>query len=246
VFFNPQLAYTLITLSIPFLTILLISPYSPSLPPLHPTLIPLSRLLLHTLHKFTYAAGIFLPLILILFGVFAYSMNGDIFRGLDVNTWLALPEVGVAPFEARVWVFITMTLLIVFSIILGCARVNLVGGEKEGKRWKGGVKAGDDWEVEYGVLVGRMARRDYDMAVRRYAGMRYTEPEASAGGRDAGGRRVWTLRGLVVPFNILAVPLDTVIILTTESVHLAFLSAREWLEISLTGPMCWAISFIIG
>ncbi|KAK8850511.1 hypothetical protein IAR55_004429 [Kwoniella newhampshirensis] len=214
-----ELSFTLLTVSIPTLTFLLVLPDPPSLPILIKPLLPLSILLRRILYRSLRTAGLLMPLVLVLLGIFSWSMNGDIFRGFDVTSQLdedatsilwnvdrypssdRIPcrpvggteagpvEVGIAPFETRLMLFLTLTLSLVFSIILTAARAISPPRERwdaEGeRRWRGAVKEGDDWEREYGVVVGRKTRRAWAIAVRSYV----WKSDRLVGSSDAEGRR---------------------------------------------------------
>ncbi|WVQ86044.1 hypothetical protein IAT38_008212 [Cryptococcus sp. DSM 104549] len=195
-------AYTFLTLSIPFLTFLLILPAAPSFPVLLPELLPLSVLLRRVLYRSAKTAGIMMPLVGVVFGVFAWSMNGDVYRGFFLSPSLPLitamnhdmddpvepdptdppPDIspptpiepGIAPFQARLSLFLTFTFLLLFSAILAAARSLSPPREdtpwdpSDSKRCRGAVKEGDGWEREWGVGVGREARREWAVGVREY------------------------------------------------------------------------------
>ncbi|WRT70650.1 uncharacterized protein IL334_007648 [Kwoniella shivajii] len=191
-----QTAYNLILVSIPASTFLLILPYPPSIPILIQGVLPLSVLLRRILVRSVKTAGLVMPLVLGLFAIFSWSMNGDIFRGFitvsqsfplsipppSMTEWtdstfsisqLGEPiENGIAPFEARLSLFITLSLLFIFSLLLTAARAVLIPREKwdgnEERRWKGAIKEGDNWERGYGSVVGRESRQAWSEAVRWY------------------------------------------------------------------------------
>lgn len=233
---NGQSAYSLITISIPTLTILLILPIAPSLPLLFHSILPLSTLLLNMLHRSIRSAGLLMPLVIGLFILFAWSMNGDIFRGVFRFSNVLLPtptEPGIAPFEARLWIFITVILLLIFSIALTISRAIMPireGWDDDGtRRWKGANKEGDEWEKEYGVTVARLARRRFALAVQelvqlraesykssetgdvsRAVDTRAAEESREAAKTDLAVSRdtMCKLRPVVVPFNLVCVPFD--------------------------------------
>ncbi|WVF67954.1 hypothetical protein IAT40_002716 [Kwoniella sp. CBS 6097] len=202
-----HLAYPLLNISIPPVTFLLVLPHPPSIPILFKGLIPLSVLLQRILNRSVRTAGLLMPLVLLLFVIFGWSMNGDVFRGLwttpesplsastasstirircvSVSVPLAAAELhatatdepfeeGISPFPARVSLFLTLSLLFVFSIILTAARAIMAPKDRwddptsGARRWKGGVMDGDYWEKEYGLTVGRQARGAWAEAVRTY------------------------------------------------------------------------------
>nr|XP_019051129.1 hypothetical protein I302_01578 [Kwoniella bestiolae CBS 10118]OCF30059.1 hypothetical protein I302_01578 [Kwoniella bestiolae CBS 10118] len=190
-----QLSYTLLLLSIPTMTFSLVLPNTPSIPILLPSLLPLSILLKRILVRSVRSAGLLMPLVLGLFVLFSWSMNGDIFRGFyqtlssrtitvlytTANTKIYTPlqtqvaepiEEGISPFAARLTIFITLSLLLVFSMLLTASRAIMTPRERwdreDERRWKGAVKEGDNWEKEFGVRVAGEAREGFCEGVKRY------------------------------------------------------------------------------
>ncbi|WWD08348.1 hypothetical protein V865_006460 [Kwoniella europaea PYCC6329] len=189
----PQISYTLLLLSIPTTTFSLIFPIKPSLPLLFPSLLPLSILLKRIIYRSFKTAGLLMPLVLGLFVIFSWSMNGDIFRGfyqavqssiyiietiakpipIEARASIAEPvESGISPFSARLTIFVTLSLLFICSLLLTASRAIMVPKERwdgeDERRWRGAIKEGDDWEKEYGVQVAREARECFCEGVNGY------------------------------------------------------------------------------
>jgi hypothetical protein len=235
-----------LTVSIPFLTVLLILPHAPSLPYLNLSLLPLSRLLVTTLVRSLRGITILMPLVLVLFAVFAWSMNGDIFRLLQDTSTIVLPtETEIAPFEARVWLIITITLLLFFALTLAASRSRHVGVDDR-PRWQGGVEEEDDWERDFGVLIGRMARRDFAEAVRLYSG----RSTSGAAGLDTERQtKLWPsgtrIRPVIVPFNLLVSPLRLALYITVDSTSMRRIcKLYEWIEVMINGPFCVVLALL--
>ncbi|WVQ63272.1 uncharacterized protein L199_001423 [Kwoniella botswanensis] len=188
-----QISYTLLLLSIPTTTFSLVFPIRPSLPLLIPSLLPLSILLKRIIYRSFKTAGLLMPLVLGLFVIFSWSMNGDIFRGfyqavqssiytietiinpIPIEARASIPEPvedGISPFSARLTIFVTLSLLFICSLLLTASRAIMVPRErwdgKDKRRWQGAVKEGDDWEKEYRVQVAREARECFCDGVKGY------------------------------------------------------------------------------
>ncbi|WVQ95517.1 hypothetical protein IAU59_002614 [Kwoniella sp. CBS 9459] len=187
-----HLSYPLINISIPPLTFLLVLPHPPSIPVLLKGLIPPSVLLQRVLNRSIRTAGLLMPLVLVLFVIFGWSMNGDVFRGFwqvpvysnfkrydndsdhflfhdfhphaYTRTVVDEPiEEGISPFSARVSLFSTLSLLFLFSIILTAARAIMMS--KDG--WDDPNTGARRWKG--GVLDGDHWEREYGLVVGRQA-----------------------------------------------------------------------------
>ncbi|RSH85261.1 hypothetical protein EHS25_005068 [Saitozyma podzolica] len=212
-------------LSIPALTTLLVLPLSPSVPLVYPTgsLMPLSTLLLSTMNRSLRPLALLLPIVILLFIAFSWSMNGDIFRAFLVfptistlsnisnmfptptptfapehsqrSPLLPMPhilaqsspppsEYGVAPFQSRLSLFITLILLLLYALTLGIARsfTPSFPTSDGAHRWRGRSLEDDEWEAEYGPVLARRARRRFAEALRRYL---VVEPESSIHATDS-------------------------------------------------------------
>ena len=249
----PPTSYSLLAISIPTLTTLLLS----------------------MLNRCLRSAALLMPLVLALFLLFAWSMNGDIFRGLSLSALPTSPppiEITIAPFEARLWIFITVVLLLVFSATLTVFRAIMPVREgwddDQARRWKGAVKEGDEWEKEYGVTVASLARRRYAMAVRNLVGSlpspvrtAYGDEDTEGAGRQTRkpGSEVSTIRkgsgiAMVVPFNLLCLPLEIARGVARLQTHWrvtpsggmaerALLGMQGWLTAIIMGPPCLLLAF---
>ena len=213
--------------------------------------------MLQILRRSVWTAGLVVPLAVGLFVVFAWAMNGDIFRGFYAIPIPHLPnhhrlnqsnhptnqsihltsptpvEPDIAPFQTRIWLFVTFTILILLAIILGITRALMpnrqIWDEPNMKRWKGAIKENDEWEAEYGVVVGRSARRAWAESVKKGFGL--------------DGVRI------PPPCNALLVPLDIAIYTTklltscrspeqSSKIQQILVEIREWFVVILLGPPC--------
>ncbi|WWC98602.1 hypothetical protein V866_005495 [Kwoniella sp. B9012] len=207
-----QVPYTLLLLSIPTTTFSLVFPIKPSLPLLIPGLLPLSILLKRIIYRSFKTAGLLMPLVLGLFVIFSWSMNGDIFRGfyqavqssiytietiinpIPIEARASIPEPvedGISPFSARLTIFVTLSLLFICSLLLNASRAIMVPKERwdgeDKRRWQGAVKEGDDWEKEYRVQVAREARECFCEGVKGYMWEGSTLHEVRVGHGPADG-----------------------------------------------------------
>lgn len=179
-YLDSETAFAILALSIFPLTFLLVLPMTPSLVFLHQDIVPLSTLLVHILRRGLRSAGLILPLALLVFGVFAWSLNGDIFRGFD-TIQIAIPvvsqdlppgsieeletfeppsEPGIAPFETRVWLFTTFVALFLSSISLTLVRILTPPHVHSNHHVQ------DTWEADYGPTISLAARQNWIMAIR--------------------------------------------------------------------------------
>lgn len=196
-------------------------------------------------------------------------MNGDIFRGffsssslLQARKAVQPVEAGIAPFQARLWIFVTVLVLVLFSITLSIARaimpVREGWDENDYRRWKGGVKEGDDWEREYGVTVARLARRRLGLAVRELVRPLMSPIETSRSDEEVRGERLTPdvshtgnrttprSKAVMMPFNLLCSPLDIALALVNLGNRLGFTSTGGELEILLRGIRGWMALVIMG
>lgn len=248
---SDSVKYNLLCASVPFLTLSLIFPLSASFPLLlhrpRSSIMPLSALLVHLLSTSMRIIGIMFPLLFVLFALFAWTMNGDLGRaGLvatgestgNISTTKADPvptEPGMAPFQARLSIFLTLCLVLFCALRLSMARTSASPGSYAGygetKRWRGALGPDDDWEREYGLRVGRTARAyllhatrillppiipDIDAAPS--AGQPRDEEIAAAPDRPAEASQVLPKSvefPIVVPLNALSLVVDCLIGIVT-------------------------------
>jgi hypothetical protein len=167
-------------LSIPCSALAIVLPSGPSLPFLFPSrLLPLSIMLAGILARGAKAAALLVPLAGGLWALYAYALNGDVwragpnavevassaseaFKGLlrrDVAAQGGGPiEVGVAPFETRVALLVTLVLVIFLSGALSILRAMAPSNELHD----------GTWEAEYGAAIGHASRRALAAGVARY------------------------------------------------------------------------------
>ncbi|WVO17436.1 hypothetical protein L204_105128 [Cryptococcus depauperatus] len=226
-FFSPLRPYSfaLLALSIPTLTIFLILPTPPSLPILLTRLMPYSIITKSMILKSIKIIILFSPLILSIFGLFVFSLNGDIFRGFSVlgeSTFTnsvnnsSLVEPGVSPFCTRLSLFCTLVIVVIISVIVSATNLP-VPPQNEwneyGKRWKGADKLVDDWEKEWGTGVGREARAAWANAVRKYVrGARQEMLIEGYGDLEKGEKVILQLTTVPIfpPLNMLVLPAQIV------------------------------------
>ncbi len=269
---NPTTSYSLLTISIPTLTTLLVLPIPPSVPLLIHPLLPLSSLLLNMLLGSIRSAALLMPLVIALFLLFAWAMNGDIFRGFHLLP-SAPEEPRIAPFEARLWIFITAILLLVFSITMTISRAIVPireGWDEDGaRRWRGAIKEGDEWERVYGVTVARLARRRLGLAVQEMVrpvlspirNPRTSNGDGVSGGEEARHQREdldpkvtphrsAKARAVLVPINVLCLPLDIALLALhlaqvlrvfslDHRTHYGLFEVRDWIAVMVVGLPCY-------
>ncbi|WWC65100.1 uncharacterized protein I303_107714 [Kwoniella dejecticola CBS 10117] len=285
------ISYNLVLLSIPTLTFALILPAAPSLPILVKPLLPLSILLRRILSRTIRSAGLIMPLVLGLLVLFSWSMNGDIFRGFYqfplslsaiadssnrtlIERYIDNPargslrsiaepvEDGISPFPARLAIFVTLSVLLIFSIVLSAARAIMIPlerwDEEAAKRWKGAIKEGDDWEKEYGVVVARQAREAFCCAVNHYAWLPYRSDhtevsDAEQGPRgssrdfpgwDNGLHDLTAGPDLLSPLNLVTIPLEILAVIPSERLRVRIKYAACLIRIILAGLLCLPIYLI--
>lgn len=198
-------------ISIPCSTLAVVLPSAPSLPLLFPArLLPLSILLAGILARGAKAAALLVPLATLLWGLYAYALNGDVWRAgpeainmasqasSTVTSLLKRSgdasalggsspiEVGVAPFETRVALLVTLVLVILLSGGLSILRAMAPSNELHD----------GTWEAEYGPSIGHASRRALAAGVARYL------PPSS----DSIPPPV----PLPIPLNVLVLPFDAV------------------------------------
>ncbi|WVN89704.1 uncharacterized protein L203_104934 [Cryptococcus depauperatus CBS 7841] len=226
-FFSPLRPYSfaLLALSIPTLTIFLILPTPPSLPILLTRLMPYSIITKSMILKSIKIIILFSPLILSIFGLFVFSLKGDIFRGFSVlgestftnsvdNSSLVKP--GVSPFCTRLSLFCTFVIVVMISVIVSVTNLPVPPRNEwneYGKRWKGADKLVDDWEKEWGTGVGREARAAWANAVRKYVRGARQEMLIEGYGDLEKGEKVFlqlTTVPVFPPLNMLVLPAQIV------------------------------------
>jgi len=178
------------------LTLLLILPYSPSLALLDSDYLPLSTLLVHLSIRGLRSAKFLVPLCLVVFAVFAWALNGDMFRGFFAVPALApvtgtlsdrpfsliinkadssyaqakpayddIPvEPGLAPFETRLMLFITLLTLLFLAMCVTLVRILTPAYQPSDSRVP--PHQPDKWVTEYGPAVAGSARQRWAEAVR--------------------------------------------------------------------------------
>jgi hypothetical protein len=241
--------FTFLTLSIPFLTISLIRPETPSISFLFPSLLPHSiRLWDIIIAGFTGWALIW-PVIIVLCVLFSISLNGDIFRGffvIPMSTPDPPVEEGIAPYGTRLAIFGTILILIYLAICLSISNM--------ANRSARHAQRSEDRESE----SERQARVEVILGARWLLGDLGQESKSIEDGPET--RRIdpggWGHPPVPIPFNLLLVPLD----LTLLVLGLArFLSRdkdkgslgrtvgriRYFVAILMIGISCWVISFVV-
>jgi len=157
-----NLAIFLRLVAIPACTLAVVLPSAPAFPFLLPhRLLPLATLLAGILARGAKAAALLIPLAACLWALYAYALNGDVWRAGDFapHAFGGGPvEVGVAPFETRVALLVTLVLVIALSGGLSILRAMAPSNELHD----------GTWEAEYGPAIGHASRRALAAAVARY------------------------------------------------------------------------------
>ncbi|WWC92249.1 uncharacterized protein L201_007203 [Kwoniella dendrophila CBS 6074] len=189
------ITYNLLLISMPIMTLSLVSPVSPSLTLLVQPLLPLSVLLRRILSRSIKTAGLLMPLVVCLVLLFSWSMNGDVFRGfyrLELQSILItassailkskddvvndgvnfrikseLEEPGTSPFSARLTIFTTLSLLCILSLILTASRIMLSPKDK----WD----SSDERRWKGAIKEGDSMERSYGLIVGRETRQAFAE-----------------------------------------------------------------------
>jgi hypothetical protein len=242
--------FTFLTLSIPFLTISLIRPEPPSIPFLFPSLLPHSiRLWDVIIAGFTGWALIW-PVIIVLCVLFGISLNGDIFRGFFVLSTASASdppvEEGVAPYGTRLAIFGTILILACLGICLSIS--NMANRSARHAQRSEGRESESETQARVEIILGaRWLLGDLGQESKSME----DGPETRR--TDPGG---WGHPPVPIPFNLLLVPLDIVLLVLGSA---RFLSRdkdqgslgriigriRYFVAILMIGIPCWVFSFVI-
>jgi hypothetical protein len=138
------------------------------------------------------AAALLIPLAGGLWALYAYALNGDVWRaGEFAPTYAGYGggpvEVGIAPFETRVALLITLILVIGLSGGLSILRALAPSNELHD----------GTWEAEYGPAIGHASRRALAAGIARYL-------PASPDSAPPSPPLPLPLNVLVLPFDLLA------------------------------------------
>jgi hypothetical protein len=241
--------FTFLTLSIPFLTISLIRPEPPSIPILFPSLLPHSIRLWDIIIAGFTGWALLWPVIIILCVLFSVSLNGDIFRGFFVISATATSdppvEEGVAPYGTRLAIFGTIIILAYLAI---CLSISNMANRSARRAQSENRESDSETQARVKMILG----------TRWLLGDLGQEPEALEDGPET--RRIdpggWGHSPVPIPFNLLLVPLDLVLL----SLGLARFLSREkdkgslsriigrikhFLAILMIGIPCWVLAFVV-
>jgi hypothetical protein len=207
-----------------------------SIPFLFPSLLPVSVRASQIIAAGFTGWNLVWPLVLLLFGIFSFSLNGDIYRGFFVehSTSLIGPDTdtrrvgpgteptedGVSPYGTRVAIFCTIILLLYFSICLSMSgmvranrRDNTDGGTTMSHR-------PHDWESRHGTDTARRARTELVRGSRWLIGdLGMGTAQAPPPDTEDGTENVESIESppstsqqvappLPIPLNLLLLPLD--------------------------------------
>jgi hypothetical protein len=241
--------FTFLTLSIPFLTISLIRPEPPSSPFLFPSLLPHSIRLWNVIIAGFTGWALLWPVIIVLCVLFSISLNGDIFRGFFVIPTRSISdppvEEGVAPYGTRVAIFGTIIILAYLAICLSMSNM----ASRSARRARS-----EDRESESET----QARVQIILGARWLLGDLGQELEAPEEGPET--RRIepgrWGHPPVPIPFNLLLVPLDLVILVLGLARLLSLDKDKGTLDriahrmrylvaILMIGIPCWLLSFVV-
>jgi hypothetical protein len=205
-----------------------------SIPFLFPSLLPVSVRLSQIIQAGFTGWNLVWPLLLLLFGIFSFSLNGDIYRGLFVehSTSLIGPDTrrvgpgteptedGVSPYGTRVAIFCTIILLLYFAIcqsvsgmVRALRRGNTDGGTTMSHR-------PHDCESRHGTYAARRARAELVRGSRWLIGdLGMGTAQAPPSDAEDGTENVESIESppstsqqvappLPIPLNLLLLPLD--------------------------------------
>lgn len=196
-----SLSYPLLSASLLALLFSLITPSTPSMAHLLPSiLLPLSAYSITLSHRLLKPSLLFLPLTLCIASALTISLNGDILRlGFAPSQQpppiiIDPPEPGVAPFLGRVWLSLSLVATLLAWLIVSCSRL-AVPSSTNTSRSRHSLPE-DPWEAEWGWEAAVLARRERIRALLRYLaeGGEPTEFLMSCGGEGAvsqGEERIW-------------------------------------------------------
>lgn len=187
------LAYPLLTISLPFLFFAPTTPSGPSLIYLSypsPTLLPLSiGFYRHLLPRLARATLLFLPLLILVFAALALALNGDIWRlGFQAVVFFSpeacFPpdsfsslegpeETGVSPFGARLWLAVTLAMMLAATLLLCCSRLQETSFARNLSLLPSPLSTlssttTDPWEIDYGSTIAFDARKHRIRTLKRY------------------------------------------------------------------------------
>jgi hypothetical protein len=206
-----------------------------SIPLLFPSLLPVSVRLSQIIQAGFTGWNLVWPLLLLLFGIFSFSLNGDIYRGFFVehSTSPIEPdsrrvgpgteptEDGVSPYETRVATFCTIILLLYFAICLSVS--GMVRALRSGNTGGGTTMSHrpHDWESRHGTFAAaRRARAELVRGSRWLIGdLGMGTAQAPPPDTEDGTENVESIESpsstsqqvappLPIPLNLLLLPLD--------------------------------------
>lgn len=249
--------YTFLLISIPCLVILLISPTPPSISFLAPSLLPTSTRLFDTLGHTLQGWTLIWPLILVFCVIFSWSMNGDIYRGFFVFSNDTGPmdiprEPGVAPFEARLTLFVTLIILSIMAIIVSCQSSVI---EQVEHHPRDQIRASA--YHNQGIRTKRHARQHWIVGIRGLTGDLETGPRS--GDQEGGirlGAGIRMMRpSIPPPLNLLILPFDVVCLIIILGRRLtrhrlrrhgrhgdSIYQLRFQLAVFIVGPLCFPLA----
>jgi hypothetical protein len=248
---------TFLQLSIPCLTLSLLSPSPPSIPFLSPSLLPHSVLLWNRFKAGFKGWALVWPLVLVLCVVFSISLNGDIFRGLFVFpnvVELEEPvEDGISPYGTRVAIFGTLLLLLFCGVsvsISNMSRINRPSYTLSSSVQAGQGGSSGDWESEFGLDIATQARADWVDGMRWLVGD-LGETQEPVQHVEGGRHRIQSDTSGIsppvpLPLNLLLIPIGLVnLVVSVFKVKDGVFQMRHTLSIMIVGIPCWILSLIM-
>lgn len=179
-------AYPVLCLALPLLFFSLLTPSAPSLAhiwPLRQVYLPLAAYGSLLLRRISKPVLLLLPVLAAIFFLVALSFGGDPWRlgFVYATTSTSSPgtrplpplpplpkEEGVAPFSARLWLSITLALLLALTVLLGCSRLGQPPRAPSISAGETSVEREDRWAAEWGVEAADLARLTRVRAVQRW------------------------------------------------------------------------------
>lgn len=218
-------------LAIPMSTLAIVLPSCPSMPFLTPQkLLPLSTLLAGMLARGAKATALMVPLLLLLWAILAYSLNGTVWAVIESEGDVDITgngdpiDVGRAPFETRVALLVTLILVIVLSGCLSIIRALAPGNDTHD----------GTWEAEYGRDTAHTARRAWAAGVARYL-------PASVDAAPAAVPLPVPLNVLMLPYDILSGGWKLATFGRSQPVY-ALRRARGWISLGIVAAGCMLIT----
>ena len=243
-------AYSFLCLSIPPLTVLLVLPSAPSFTYVSPRqALPLATILYSALGRATASLTLMGPLVVVIFFLFALAMNGETrlftMDGLTAalqHLWVTseiMPETAarVAPYEARLAMFIALMVLLLLAIPLAISQSypplhpelsNRRRGSSPSDEKQSSAHVGtDEWDRDHPPYIVTLTRQHWTSTINYFL-----RPQP------------------IIPLNIVVLPLDLIASLVmirpvpldkAIAIRRKILRWKEVLVVLLMAPLCGVV-----